>query len=459
MEKMWAGRFQKALDQKADDFNSSLRFDCRMYKQDVQGSIAHATMLAAAGILSKADEALICDGLESILRDLESGALDFSAGGEDIHMFIEAELTKRIGDAGKRLHTARSRNDQVAVDIRLYLRDEAKEIISLIKETIAAIVDKAEEGADAIAPGYTHLQRAQPISFGHHLLAYAAMLKRDVGRIEDAVTRMNAESPLGSCALAGTTYPINRAQTAAALGFTGVGQNSIDGVSDRDFCVELMSAFSLLMTHLSRLSEEIILWSSWEFKFVDLDDSYTTGSSIMPQKKNPDMAELIRGKTGRVYGNLMALLTTLKGLPLAYNKDMQEDKEAIFDSIDTVKMCLEVLAPMLATMKINAENTYRAAQKGFINATDLADYLVKKGLPFRSAYKIVGQIVAECIAKGCVLDTLSLEEYQKHSDLFAEDLYTEISLETCVTKRISEGGASPTSVRKQITLMREFLKD
>ena len=459
MEKMWAGRFQKALDQKADDFNSSLRFDCRMYKQDVQGSIAHATMLAAAGILSKADEALICEGLESILRDLESGALDFSAGGEDIHMFIEAELTKRIGDAGKRLHTARSRNDQVAVDIRLYLRDEAKEIISLIKETIAAIVDKAEEGADAIAPGYTHLQRAQPISFGHHLLAYAAMLKRDVGRIEDAVTRMNAESPLGSCALAGTTYPINRAQTAAALGFTGVGQNSIDGVSDRDFCVELMSAFSLLMTHLSRLSEEIILWSSWEFKFVDLDDSYTTGSSIMPQKKNPDMAELIRGKTGRVYGNLMALLTTLKGLPLAYNKDMQEDKEAIFDSIDTVKMCLEVLAPMLATMKINAENTYRAAQKGFINATDLADYLVKKDLPFRSAYKIVGQIVAECIAKGCVLDTLSLEEYQKHSDLFAEDLYTEISLETCVTKRISEGGASPTSVRKQITLMREFLKD
>ena len=459
MEKMWAGRFQKALDQKADDFNSSLRFDCRMYKQDVQGSIAHATMLAAAGILSKADEALICDGLESILRDLESGALDFSAGGEDIHMFIEAELTKRIGDAGKRLHTARSRNDQVAVDIRLYLRDEAKEIISLIKETIAAIVDKAEEGADAIAPGYTHLQRAQPISFGHHLLAYAAMLKRDVGRIEDAVTRMNAESPLGSCALAGTTYPINRAQTAAALGFTGVGQNSIDGVSDRDFCVELMSAFSLLMTHLSRLSEEIILWSSWEFKFVDLDDSYTTGSSIMPQKKNPDMAELIRGKTGRVYGNLMALLTTLKGLPLAYNKDMQEDKEAIFDSIDTVKMCLGVLAPMLATMKINAENTYRAAQKGFINATDLADYLVKKGLPFRSAYKIVGQIVAECIDKGCVLDTLSLEEYQKHSDLFAEDLYTEISLETCVTKRISEGGASPTSVRKQIALMREFLKD
>ena len=459
MEKMWAGRFEKALDEKADDFNSSLRFDHRMYKQDIQGSIAHATMLAAAGILSAEDETLICEGLEGILQDIESGKLTFAKGGEDIHMFIEAELTARIGDAGKRLHTARSRNDQVAVDIRLYLRDEAEEIVALVKSVMAAIVDKAEESADAIAPGYTHLQRAQPISFGHHLMAYAAMLKRDIGRITDAVARMNAESPLGSCALAGTTYPVDRAFTAKSLGFTGVGQNSIDGVSDRDFCLELMSAFSVLMMHLSRLSEEIILWSSWEFKFVDLDDSFTTGSSIMPQKKNPDMAELIRGKTGRVYGNLMSLLTTLKGLPLAYNKDMQEDKEAIFDSVDTVKMCLEVLAPMLATMKINAENTYRAAQKGFINATDLADYLVKKGLPFRSAYKIVGQIVAECIAKNFVLDTLPLADYKAHSELFAEDLYTEISLETCVKKRISEGGASPTSVRKQITLMREYLKD
>ena len=449
----------KALDEKADDFNSSLSFDCRMYAQDVRGSIAHAKMLHSVGILSAEDLALIVDGLTAIKADIESGVLTFDNGAEDIHMFIEGELTKRIGDAGKRLHTARSRNDQVAVDIRLYLRDEVQTVISLVKDVIAAIAAQAEDNAETIAPGYTHLQRAQPVSFGHHLLAYAMMLRRDVGRMQDAVARMNEECPLGSCALAGTTYPIDRAQTAAALGFDAPSWNSIDGVSDRDFCLELLGAFSILMAHLSRLSEEIILWSSWEFKFIELDDSYTTGSSIMPQKKNPDMAELIRGKTGRVYGNLMALLTTLKGLPLAYNKDMQEDKEAIFDSIDTVKMCLEVLAPMLATMKINAENTYRAAQKGFINATDLADYLVKKGLPFRSAYKIVGQIVAECIAKGCVLDTLSLEEYQKHSDLFAEDLYTEISLETCVTKRISEGGASPTSVRKQITLMREFLKD
>ena len=447
------------MDKKADDFNSSLRFDCRMYAQDIRGSIAHAKMLQSVGILSKEDMLLIIDGLESIKKDIDNGVLSFDDGAEDIHMFVEAELTKRIGDAGKRLHTSRSRNDQVAVDIRLYLRDEAETVISLIKEVLFALIGQAEKNADVIAPGYTHLQRAQPISFGHQLLAYAMMLRRDIGRIKDAVARMNEECPLGSCALAGTTYPINRDMTADSLGFDGVSLNSIDGVSDRDFCVELMSAFSILMMHLSRLSEELILWSSWEFKFIDLDDSYTTGSSIMPQKKNPDMAELIRGKTGRVYGNLMALLTTLKGLPLAYNKDMQEDKEAIFDSIDTVKMCLEVLAPMLATMKINAENTYRAAQKGFINATDLADYLVKKDLPFRSAYKIVGQIVAECIAKGCVLDTLSLEEYQKHSDLFAEDLYTEISLETCVTKRISEGGASPTSVRKQITLMREFLKD
>ena len=459
MEKMWAGRFQKALDKKADDFNSSIRFDCRMYAQDIRGSIAHAKMLGSVGILSSEDVELIIKNLQEIKSDLDSGKLVFDNNAEDIHMFVEGELTKRIGDAGKRLHTSRSRNDQVAVDIRLYLRDEAEEILSLIKETMAAIVDKAEESADIIAPGYTHLQRAQPISFGHQLMAYAMMLKRDIGRIQDAVARMNEESPLGSCALAGTTYAIDRQMTADALGFGGASANSIDGVSDRDFCLELMSAFSVLMMHLSRLSEELILWSSWEFKFVDLDDSYTTGSSIMPQKKNPDMAELIRGKTGRVYGNLMGLLTTLKGLPLAYNKDMQEDKEAIFDSIDTVKMCLEVLAPMLATMKVNSENTYRAAHKGFINATDLADYLVKKGMPFRSAYKIVGTIVAECIEKDCVLDNFPLTEYQKHSELFAEDLYNEISLETCVSKRLSEGGASPASVRVQIAKIREFLKD
>ncbi|MBQ8230051.1 MAG: argininosuccinate lyase [Clostridia bacterium] len=458
MEKMWAGRFLKTLDKKADDFNSSIRFDCRMYAQDIRGSIAHATMLESVGILSKADKELIVNGLQEIKKDIDEGKLPFDLNAEDIHMFIEAELTKRIGDAGKRLHTARSRNDQVALDIRLYLRDEAKEIIALVKAVVVAIVDKAEENAEVIAPGYTHLQRAQPISFGHQLMAYAMMLLRDIGRIQDAVKRMNY-SPLGSCALAGTTYRTDRAFVAKELGFDGITENSIDGVSDRDFCLELMSAFSVLMMHLSRLSEEIILWSSWEFKFIELDDSYTTGSSIMPQKKNPDMAELIRGKTGRVYGNLMALLTTLKGLPLAYNKDMQEDKEAIFDSIDTVKMCLEVLAPMLATMKVNAETTYRAAQKGFINATDLADYLVKKGMPFRAAYKIVGTIVADCIAKDCVLDTYPIEEYKKHSELFDADLYEEISLKTCVEKRLSEGGASPASVKKQIERVRaEILK-
>ncbi len=457
MEKMWAGRFQKTLDKTADDFNSSIRFDCRMYAQDIKGSMAHATMLARQGILSQAETDKIIDGLAGILADLDNGTLAFDMQAEDVHMFIEAELTKRIGEAGKRLHTARSRNDQVAVDIRLYLRDEAEEILSLIKETVEAIVKQAEENAATIAPGYTHLQRAQPISFGHHLLAYAMMLLRDIDRITDAKKRMNF-SPLGSCALAGTTYPTDRAFTAEQLGFDGVMQNSIDGVSDRDFCVELLSALALLMTHLSRLSEEIVLWSSWEFKFVELDDSYTTGSSIMPQKKNPDMAELIRGKTGRVYGDLMALLTTLKGLPLAYNKDMQEDKESIFDAIDTVKMCLKVLAPMLATMQVLKENTYRAAQKGFINATDLADYLTKKGMPFRSAYKTVGQIVAACIEKGLVLDNFPIEEYRNYSELFERDLYAEISLETCVNKRNSLGGASEKSVRTQIEWVKKELQ-
>ena len=456
MEKMWAGRFQKALDKKADDFNSSIRFDCRMYAQDIRGSMAHAMMLEKQGIVSKTDVEKILDGLDGILKDLDSGVLTFDENAEDIHMFVEAELTKRIGDAGKKLHTARSRNDQVALDIRLYLRDKALEVVALVKNLVEIVTDKAEENADVIAPGYTHLQRAQPISFGHHLMAYSMMFLRDIGRIQDAVKRMNY-SPLGSCALAGTTYPTDRAYVAEMLGFDGITQNSIDGVSDRDFCVELMSAFALLMTHLSRFSEEIILWSSWEFKFIDLDDSYTTGSSIMPQKKNPDMAELVRGKTGRVYGDLMALLTTLKGLPLAYNKDMQEDKEAVFDALDTVVMCLEVFAPMIATMKVNADVTYKAAQKGFINATDLADYLTKKGMPFRAAYKIVGTIVAECIEKDCVLDSYPLSEYKKHSVLFEQDLYTEIALETCVNKRTSAGGASAASVREQVEWVRELL--
>jgi argininosuccinate lyase len=458
MEKMWAGRFEKALDQTADDFNSSIRFDCRMYRQDIEGSLAHAAMLEARGILTEEERNAICEGLAGILSDLESGKLQFDMNAEDIHMFIEAELTSRIGNAGKKLHTARSRNDQVAVDIRLYLREACLELRALTVALLEEVFKKAEEYKDLIMPGYTHLQRAQPITFGHHLLAYANMLARDIGRIDDALARMNY-SPLGSCALAGTTYDTDRLMTAKALHFDGVCENSIDGVSDRDFCLELLSAFSILMMHLSRFSEEIILWSSWEFKFVELDDSYTTGSSIMPQKKNPDMAELVRGKTGRVYGDLMALLTTLKGLPLAYNKDMQEDKEAIFDAIDTVKMCLSVFAPMVATMKAVPENMYRAAGQGFINATDLADYLVRKGLPFRSAYKVVGQTVALCIKKGKVLEELSLEEYKEQCALFESDLYNEISLEACVAKRISRGSTGPESVKLQLSLMEEKIKE
>ena len=453
---MWAGRFAKALDSKADDFNSSIRFDCKMYREDITGSIAHANMLAKQGIISTADCASIVEGLGGILEDLDSGALAFDMGCEDIHMFVEAELTKRIGDAGKRLHTARSRNDQVALDVRMYLRQKASDIRALLVNLVSEITDKAEENKAVIVPGYTHLQRAQPITFGHHLMAYSMMLLRDISRLDSAVARMNY-SPIGSCALAGTTYDTDRRYEAEVLGFDGITLNSIDGVSDRDFCLELMSTFSIIMMHLSRLSEEIILWSSWEFKYIELDDAYTTGSSIMPQKKNSDMAELVRGKTGRVYGDLFALLTTLKGLPLAYNKDMQEDKEAVFDAVETVEMCLDIFAPMIRTMRVKADNMYRAAQEGFINATDLADYLTKKGMPFRAAYKIVGQLVAECIDKKCVLDDLPLEAYRAHSDLFEEDLYGEISLETCVAKRISEGGTSVSSVEKQIAYVREEL--
>lgn len=456
MEKMWAGRFAKALDSKADDFNSSIRFDCKMYRQDIEGSIAHANMLAKQGIISCDDCKKIVEGLGEILDDINDGTLEFDMTCEDIHMFVEAELTRRIGDAGKRLHTARSRNDQVALDIRMYLREKSKNIKELLKELVTVVADKAEENKAVIVPGYTHLQRAQPITFGHHLMAYAMMLLRDISRVDDAIKRMNY-SPIGSCALAGTTYNTDRKFEADALGFDGVTANSIDGVSDRDFCVELMSAYSIIMMHLSRFSEEIILWSSWEFRYVELDDAYTTGSSIMPQKKNSDMAELVRGKTGRVYGNLLGLLTTLKGLPLAYNKDMQEDKEAIFDSLETVEMCLEIFAPMIKTMRVKADNMYRAAQEGFINATDLADYLTRKGMPFRSAYKIVGQIVAECIDKKCVLDDLPIEAYRAHTDLFQADLYNEISLETCVSKRISEGGTCVSSVEKQIAYVREEL--
>ncbi len=456
MSKLWEGRFSKALDSHADDFNSSIHFDSRMFRQDIAGSMAHAAMLSAQGIIEEKDAEVIIAELESILQDIESGNLSIDSAAEDIHMFVEAELTKRIGEVGKKLHTARSRNDQVAVDIRMYLRSEASEIRGKLKRLIGVLVDLADANKNVIMPGYTHLQRAQPILFSHHILAYAMMLTRDVGRLEDAVKRMN-QSPLGACALAGTTYPTDRNQTASALGFDGICQNSIDAVSDRDFCIELLSALATAMMHLSRFSEEIILWCSWEFQFIELDDSFTTGSSIMPQKKNADIAELVRGKTGRVYGDLMGTLTMLKGLPLAYNKDMQEDKESIFDAVDTVKMCLDVFTPMVQTVKVKADNMYAAAQKGFINATDLADYLTKKGIPFRTAYKITGQLVAYCIQTGTVLEEIPLSYLQTRHPAFSEDVYGEISLETCVSKRISAGSTSPKSVAEQIQFLRNWL--
>ena len=457
MAKMWAGRSGKETAKAADDFNSSIAVDGRMYRQDIEGSLAHAEMLAGCGIITYGEYGVIAEGLKGILADIESGALALDPDAEDVHMFVEAELTKRVGDAGKKLLTARSRNDQVAVDMRMYLRDESAEVISLIKKLLRAVVKQAKATKNYIVPGYTHLQRAQPIVFAHHLLAYAMMFVRDAGRINDAVRRMNV-SPLGSCALAGTTYNTDRTFTAKKLGFDGVCMNSIDGVSDRDFCVELISAFALVMTHLSRFAEEVVLWSSSEFGFAELDDAYTTGSSIMPQKKNSDMAELVRGKTGRVYGDLMAMLTVLKGLPLAYNKDMQEDKECVFDALDTVKACLGIFAPMIDTMKPNKDNMYRAAGKGYINATDLADYLVGKGLPFRTAYKTVGEIVAYGIKHDKTLEEITLGEYKNFSELFGEDLYEAISLAACVRRRTSEGGTGAASVEKQIRFVEEFVK-
>ena len=456
MAKMWAGVTDGNTAQIADDFNSSIRFDSRMYKQDITGSMAHAAMLGAQGIITQAEAETLIDGLQGILEDLDSGKLEFDLTCEDIHMFVEQVLTQRLGDVGKKLHTARSRNDQVALDLRLYLAEKSDDLTALVKDLVSAVTDKAEEYKDTIMPGYTHLQRAQPITFGHHLMAYAMMLLRDLDRLADAKKR-TLISPIGCCALAGTTYPTDRRFEATQLGMADICRNSLDGVSDRDFAVELMSALAILMMHLSRFSEEIILWSSWEFKFVQLSDAYTTGSSIMPQKKNPDMAELVRGKTGRVYGDLMALLTTLKGLPLAYNKDMQEDKEAIFDAVDTAEMCLKVFVGMIETLTAIPENMKKAAQKGFINATDLADWMVKQGLPFRSAYKIAGQLVARCMAEGKVLEDLPLEVYREYSDLFTEDVYNAIDLATCVATRISEGGTSIASVEAQIAYVREVL--
>ncbi len=454
MAKMWTGVTDGVTDSIADDFNSSIHFDSRMYAHDIKGSMAHAMMLSICGIITEEESGAIITGLEGILCDLESGKLAFDMSAEDIHMFVEQELTNRIGDVGKKLHTARSRNDQVALDIRMYLRDETDEITSLLKELINSLCNKAEQYKQSIMPGYTHLQRAQPITFGHHLMAYAMMFLRDIDRLADCKKRMNI-SPIGCCALAGTTYNTDRRFEAEKLGFDGICMNSLDGVSDRDFCVELMSAISLIMMHLSRFSEEIILWSSWEFKFIELSSSYTTGSSIMPQKRNPDMAELVRGKTGRVYGDLLGLLTALKGLPLAYNKDMQEDKEGVFDACDTVKMCLKVFTPMIDTMTALEENMKKAAGGGFINATDLADYLVKKGMPFRTAYKISGRLVALCMSKKTVLEDLPLEEYRQFSELFDEGLYDAVNLENCVKRRISEGGTSVASVEKQLEFVRE----
>lgn len=453
---MWAGRFSKELDKRVNDFNSSISFDARMYRQDIRGSIAHATMLGDTGIIDKGESEKIVEGLTGILNDIDSGKLLFDPNAEDIHMFVEQVLTERLGDTGKRLHTARSRNDQVALDIRMYLRDEIMVIIPMLKDLAETLCKIAEDNLDTVMPGYTHLQRAQPITLAHHLMAYGNMLVRDIDRFADAYKRMNV-MPLGSGALAATTYPIDRRRVSALLGFDDITQNSLDGVSDRDFCIELCSALSILMMHLSRLSEEIVMWCSWEFKFIELDDAYSTGSSIMPQKKNPDITELIRGKTGRVYGDLNTLLVMMKGLPLAYNKDMQEDKEAIFDAIDTAKLCIETITPMLATMRINKENMRNAAARGFINATDCADYLVKKGMPFRDAYKITGTLVALCIEKNLTLEQLPIEEYKKLCDTFEEDVYEAIGLETCVKMRKAEGGPAPESVKKQIEFVRNAI--
>ncbi|MBR0231636.1 MAG: argininosuccinate lyase [Clostridia bacterium] len=456
MAKMWAGVTGGETAGIADDFNSSIKFDSRMAKQDIRGSMAHAMMLAHAGIITQAESELIIDGLESILEDLESGKLAIDETSEDIHMFVEQELTGRIGDAGKKLHTARSRNDQVALDLRLYLLDESEEILAKIKNLISAVVGKAEEYKSAIMPGYTHLQRAQPVTFGHHLMAYAMMLLRDTERIKECKKRINV-SPIGCCALAGTAYDTDRRFEAEELGFGGICLNSIDGVSDRDFAAELLSDIAILMMHLSRFAEEIVLWSSWEFGFISISDLFITGSSIMPQKKNPDMAELVRGKTGRAYGDLFALLTVLKGLPLAYNKDMQEDKESVFDACDTAKACLDVFAGMICGMTAKTENMRKAAETGFINATDLADYLVGKGLPFRDAYKTAGRIVAECMKTGKVLETFALDDYKAFCPKIEEDVFEAVDLDACVTRRKSEGGTSVGSVEAQIAFVKSVI--
>ena len=454
--KLWSGRFGKETDALVNDFNASIQFDQRLYKEDITGSLAHAKMLGDCGIISQEDVTAITEGLKGILADVEAGKVEFTADNEDIHMNVEALLTARIGDAGKRLHTARSRNDQVALDFRMYVREQIPVIVDQLLELETVLCKQAKQYQTAVMPGYTHLQRAQPISFAQHLMAYANMLARDITRLEDCKKRLN-ECPLGSGALAGTTYPIDRWETAQDLGFDAPMSNSLDGVSDRDYALELMSALSILMMHLSRFSEEVILWCSWEFKFIELDDGYATGSSIMPQKKNPDVAELVRGKTGRVYGDLMSLLTAMKGLPLAYNKDMQEDKEPVFDAIDTVEMCLPVFAAMLDTMTVRTDNMRKAAGKGFINATDCADYLTKKGMPFRDAYTVTGHLVAACTQQGKTLEELTLDELKAVSQLFDEDVYEAINLENCMALRKSYGGPAVAETTRQIEAIEDFV--
>ena len=458
MMKLWGGRFQKDTDQLVNELNASISFDQRLYREDITGSMAHAQMLADCGIISQEDAAAIIDGLQGILADVEAGKVEFTADNEDIHMNVEALLTARIGDAGKRLHTARSRNDQVALDFRMYVREQIPVIVSQLLELETVLCRQAKKYQTAVMPGYTHLQRAQPISFAQHLMAYASMFRRDVTRLEDCGKRLD-ECPLGSGALAGTTYPIDRWETAQALGFAAPMSNSLDGVSDRDYALELLSGLSILMMHLSRFAEEVILWCSWEFKFIELDDAYATGSSIMPQKKNPDVAELVRGKTGRVYGDLMSLLTVMKGLPLAYNKDMQEDKEPVFDAIDTVEMCLPVFAAMLDTMTVRTDNMRKAAGHGFINATDCADYLTKKGMPFRDAYTVTGKLVAQCTAQGKTLEELTLEELQAVSPLFEQDVYDALNLENCMALRSSYGGPAVSETARQIGEIEQFIQE
>ena len=456
--KLWSGRFDADTDVLADELNASITFDHRMFREDIQGSIAHARMLGAQGIIGQGDAASIITALCEILSDMEAGKIEYKTSDEDIHMCVESELTRRIGDAGKRLHTARSRNDQVALDFRMYLKNEIKEIKNLELGLISALIEIAENNIGAVMPAYTHLQRAQPTTLAHYLLAYANMFRRDATRLEDCLERMD-EMPLGSGALTGTTYPIDRGMVAAELGFARLTENSLDGVSDRDYAIEMLSCLSILMMHLSRFAEEIILWCSWEFGFIEMSDSYSTGSSIMPQKKNPDIAELVRGKTGRVYGGLIGLLTVMKALPLAYNKDMQEDKEQVFDAVDTVRKCIPVFTAMLRAMTVKPDAMRRAAAGGFINATDCADYLVKKGTPFRDAYTITGRLIKFCIASGKTLETLDITEYKQHSELFGEDVYAAIDLDECVKRRSVPGGPAPAPVQAQIESMKQFLKE